>query len=123
MQRGVLLFAHGARDARWAEPFQAVAERVRAADASLQVRLAFLELMTPTLLEAGRDLALAGCDRVEIVPLFLGAGGHVRKDLPELQRDLEAAYPLVQWRVRQAIGELEPVIAAMADAAAKMAME
>ncbi len=123
MQRGVLLFAHGARDPRWAEPFEAVAARVRAADASLQVRLAYLELMAPTLQEAGRDLALAGCDRVEIVPLFLGAGGHVRKDLPELQRDLEAAHPLVQWRVRQAIGELEPVIAAMADAAAKMAME
>jgi len=123
MQRGVLLFAHGARDPRWAEPFQAVAARVRAADASLQVRLAYLELMTPTLLEAGRDLALAGCDRVEIVPLFLGAGGHVRKDLPELQRELAAAHPLVQWRLRQAIGELDPVIEAMADAAARMAME
>jgi len=123
MQRGILLFAHGARDPRWAEPFDAVAARVRSADASLQVRLAYLEFMTPTLLEAGRDLALAGCDRVEIVPLFLGAGGHVRKDLPDLQRELEAAYPLVQWRLRQAIGELEPVIAAMADAAAKMAME
>jgi sirohydrochlorin cobaltochelatase len=123
MQRGVLLFAHGARDPRWAEPFEAVAALVRAADASLQVRLAYLELMTPTLPEAGRDLALAGCDRVEIVPLFLGAGGHVRNDLPKLQRELAAAHPLVQWRLRQAIGELEPVIAAMADAAAKMAME
>jgi sirohydrochlorin cobaltochelatase len=123
MQRGVLLFAHGARDPRWAEPFEAVAARVRASDASLQVRLAYLELMAPTLLEAGRDLALAGCDRVSIVPLFLGAGGHVRKDLPELQRGLQAAYPLVQWRLHQAVGELEPVIAAMADAAAKMAME
>jgi sirohydrochlorin cobaltochelatase len=123
MQRGILLFAHGARDARWAEPFQAVAARVRSADASLQVRLAFLELMTPTLQEAGRDLALAGCDRVEIVPLFLGAGGHVRNDLPALQRELEAAFPLVQWRLRPAIGEVEGVIAAMADAAAKMASE
>jgi sirohydrochlorin cobaltochelatase len=123
MQRGVLLFAHGARDPRWAEPFEAVAARVRAADASLQVRLAYLELMTPTLQDAGRDLALAGCDRVEIVPLFLGAGGHVRKDLPELQRGLEAAFPLVQWRLRPAIGEAAGVIAAMADVAAKMAME
>ncbi len=123
MQRGVLLFAHGARDPRWAEPFEAVAARVRAADASLQVRLAYLELMTPTLLEAGRDLALAGCDRVEIVPLFLGAGGHVRNDLPALQRELEAAHPLVQWRLRPAIGETGSVIAAMADAAARMAME
>ena len=117
------MFAHGARDPRWAEPFEAVAAQVRAADASLQVRLAYLEFMTPTLLEAGRDLALAGCDRVEIIPLFLGAGGHVRKDLPELQRELELAHPLVQWRLRQAIGELEPVIAAMADAATRMASE
>jgi sirohydrochlorin cobaltochelatase len=123
MQRGVLLFAHGARDPRWAEPFEAVAARVSAANASLHVRLAYLELMTPTAREAGRDLALAGCDRVEIVPLFLGAGGHVRKDLPALQRELEAAFPLVQWRLRPAIGELEPVIDAMAAAAAKMAME
>ena len=123
MQRGVLLFAHGARDPRWAEPFEAVAVRVRAADASLQVRLAYLELMAPTLQEAGRDLALAGCDRVEIVPLFLGAGGHVRNDLPALQRELEAAFPLVQWRLRPAIGETEGVIAAMAEAAAKMASE
>jgi len=123
MQRGILLFAHGARDPRWAAPFEAVAARVRAADASLQVRLAYLELMTPTLLEAGRELALAGCDRVEIVPLFLGAGGHVRKDLPELQHQLRAAHPLVQWRLHPAIGELDPVIAAMADAAARTAME
>jgi len=123
MQRGILLFAHGARDPRWAEPFQTIAERVQAADAALQVRLAYLELMTPTLLEAGRELALAGCDRVEIVPLFLGSGGHVRNDLPKLQQELAAAHPLVQWRLGRAIGEQEAVIAAMAQAAVKMAME
>jgi len=123
MQRGVLLFAHGARDPRWAEPFEAVAARVRSHDAALHVRLAYLELMAPTIAEAGGDLALAGCDRVEIVPLFLGAGGHVRKDLPALVRDLEHAYPLVQWRLHPAVGELEPVIAAMADAAAELASQ
>jgi len=123
MQRGVLLFAHGARDPRWAEPFEAVAARVRSHDAALHVRLAYLELMAPTIAEAGGDLALAGCDRVEIVPLFLGAGGHVRKDLPALVRALEHAYPLVQWRLHPAVGELEPVIAAMADAAAELATQ
>jgi sirohydrochlorin cobaltochelatase len=123
MQRGVLLFAHGARDPRWAAPFEAVAARVRDHDASLEVRLAYLELMAPTIAEAGGELAMAGCDRVDIVPLFLGAGGHVRKDLPALVHDLEDAYPLVQWRLHPAVGELEPVIAAMADTAAKLATE
>jgi sirohydrochlorin cobaltochelatase len=123
MQRGVLLFAHGARDPRWAEPFEAIAKRVRAADAALEVRLAFLEFMAPTLQEAGKDLALAGCDRVAVVPLFLGAGGHVRQDLPELLLNLQDAHPLVQWRLHPAIGEIETVIDAMASAATKMAME
>jgi len=122
-REGLLLFAHGARDPNWARPFEAVRARLRELAPGVEVRLAFLELMAPDLATAGAELAAAGCASVTIVPLFLGAGGHVRKDLPDLQRELEAAYPLVQWRLRQAIGELEPVIAAMADAAAKMAME
>ncbi|HEY9066939.1 MAG TPA: CbiX/SirB N-terminal domain-containing protein [Burkholderiaceae bacterium] len=123
MKRGVLLFAHGARDPRWAAPFEAVAARVRERDASLEVRLAYLELMAPSIADAGRDLALAGCDRVDIVPLFLGAGGHVRQDLPVLVRTLEEAHPLVQWRLHPAVGELEAVIAAMAESAYKLATE
>ncbi len=118
MTRGILLFAHGARDPRWAEPFDAVARRVRKRDPALLVRLAFLEFMTPSLRQAGQALAESGCTRVDVVPLFLGAGGHVRKDLPELLAELADAYPGVQWQLQPAIGERDSVIDAMARAAA-----
>lgn len=117
MTRGLLLFAHGARDPRWAEPFMEVAKRVRVADATLVVELAFLEFMTPGLREAGEALVGAGCSRIDVVPLFLGAGGHVRKDLPALLAELSAAHPAVQWRLQRAIGEIDSVIEAMARAA------
>jgi sirohydrochlorin cobaltochelatase len=117
MTRGVLLFAHGARDPRWAEPFNEVARRVREREPAMQVQLAFLEFMTPSLLDAGRALAQAGCTRVDVVPLFLGAGGHVRKDLPNLLAALAAERPDVQWRLQRAIGEIDSVIEAMAQAA------
>lgn len=117
IRRGLLLFAHGARDPRWAEPFEQVVRRVRLRDPALSVELAFLELMTPSLRDAGRSLVDAGCERIDVVPLFLGAGGHVRKDLPELLAELRAAHPGVQWHLRRAIGELDRVIDAMADAA------
>ena len=123
MKRGLLLFAHGARDPRWAEPFEDVARRVRQADPSLSVQLAFLEFMTPTLREAGESLAVAGCTHVDVIPLFLGAGGHVRKDLPELLAELAAAHPQVQWRLRRAIGEVDSVIEAMARAAVLLSNE
>jgi sirohydrochlorin cobaltochelatase len=114
---GVLLFAHGARDSRWALPFEDVAERVRTRAPGVPVELAFLEFMTPGLVEAGHRLAGAGCERIEVVPLFLGAGGHVRKDIPALLAELEAVHPQVHWMLRPAIGELDSVIEAMAQAA------
>jgi len=114
---GLLLFAHGARDPNWARPFQAVADRVRAARPGVPVELAFLEFMTPDIATAGRALADAGCTDVAIVPLFLGAGGHVRKDLPVLVERLRADHPQVGWTLSPAVGELDPVIDAMARAA------
>ena len=117
MKRGLLLFAHGARDPRWALPFEAVAAHIRAAEPTTPVALSFLEFMAPGLVEAGSVLAAQGCDRIEVLPLFLGAGGHVRKDLPALIDQLRAAHPGVQWLLRPAIGEDASVIEAMARAA------
>lgn len=111
------MFAHGARDAAWAQPFEAVAARLQARAPEVEVRLAFLEFMTPDLLAAGRQLAEQGCSAVTIVPLFLGAGGHVRKDVPELLEQLRSAHPAVQWQLASTIGEQPGVIEAMAEAA------
>ncbi|MGE8472690.1 MAG: CbiX/SirB N-terminal domain-containing protein, partial [Paraburkholderia hospita] len=48
---GIVLFAHGARDARWAEPFERLSARLRElrGPSAGPVSLAFLELMTPDL--------------------------------------------------------------------------
>jgi sirohydrochlorin cobaltochelatase len=117
MTYGVLLFAHGARDARWADPFQEVAAQMRRAQPGVPVALGFLEFMEPGLRGAGEALVAAGCTQVDVVPLFLGAGGHVRKDVPVLLADLQAAHPQVAWLLRGAIGARTEVIAAMAHAA------
>jgi sirohydrochlorin cobaltochelatase len=116
VKRGLLLFGHGARDSRWAVPFDAIAARVRALAPDVPVELGFLEFMAPTLPDAGQRLAVAGCRHVDIVPLFLGAGGHVRRDIPLLVGELEAAHPEVQWELRPAIGEIDSVVDAMAAA-------
>jgi sirohydrochlorin cobaltochelatase len=120
MQQGLILFAHGARDPRWAEPFEAVAARVRAARPGLAVRLAFLELMQPSLGDAGSALVAEGCGTIQVLPLFLGAGGHVRKDLPVLVDALRAAHPGVTVTLHPAAGELPTVHAALAQVALEL---
>ncbi|MBP6764626.1 MAG: CbiX/SirB N-terminal domain-containing protein [Rubrivivax sp.] len=117
MTIGLILFAHGARDPRWAEPFEAVAAQVLATRPGVAVRLAFLEFMTPTLAEAAAELAAMGCATVQVLPMFLGAGGHVRKDLPRLLGDVQAAHPQMQVTLTTAVGELPSVVSAMAAAA------
>jgi sirohydrochlorin cobaltochelatase len=115
--QGLLLFAHGARDPRWALPFAAIQQHVKNNAPQMPVELAFLEFMRPNLIDAGASLAKLGCTRVDVLPLFLGAGGHVRKDLPELLNQLSGQHPNVQWQLRAAIGEVDSVVQAMADAA------
>jgi len=117
LSAALILFAHGARDPRWAEPFLAIAERIRLADPARPVELAFLELMEPDLGAAARRLAAGGATRIDVVPLFLGMGGHLRHNLPPLVETVRAALPAVEFRLHPAIGENDAVIAVVASAA------
>lgn len=111
---GLILLAHGARDAAWARPFERVAALVRAACPQATVTLAFLEGMTPDLPQAGATLAANGCRHVVVLPLFLGTGGHVRRDVPARLAALTAAHPAVRWTLAPAIGEDERLVRTLA---------
>ena len=121
--RGLILFAHGARDPQWARPFEQTAQRVASLEPGLPVQLAFLEFMSPDLPGAGANLAAAGCTEVDVVPLFLGAGGHVRKDLPALIEGLRASHPGVRWTLQPAVGESPALVDTMARIAVQTAAE
>ncbi len=114
MNPGLILFAHGSRDARWAAPFEAVAQSLRARRPRLQLRLAYLEQMSPSLDEAAAELAAAGCERIDVLPMFLGTGGHLRHDLPPMIERLRQRHPAVRWRLHAAVGEQAAVRDAMA---------
>ena len=115
---GLLLFAHGARDPAWARPFEAVAGRVRSAQPATPLALAYLEFMTPSFEEAAHELVAAGCRRIHVLPLFLGSGGHVRKDVPALVERLREAHgSQIEWRLHEPVGDAEPVTRAMAEVA------
>ncbi len=115
MKRGIILIAHGARDPRWAEPFERLAARVGARAPGTEVRLAFLELMAPDLVSAAAELAAGGVGAIRIVPLFFGQGGHVRNDLPVLVDRLRQRHPEVAFSCAVAIGEDDTVLDALAE--------
>lgn len=112
-KHALILFAHGARDPRWAQPFQklqAIASRQRP---DTRVELAFLELMEPRLPEVVSGLVESGCEQISVVPVFLGQGGHVLRDLPPMIEDLQARYPALRLQVSPAVGESPEVLEAI----------
>jgi sirohydrochlorin cobaltochelatase len=103
--RAIVLLAHGARDPRWGEPFLRVAEQVRAEAPELAVELAYLEHLSPSLMEAVRGLVDGGARSIRVVPLFFGRGGHLREDVPRLIAAIAAELPGVAIDVTLPAGD------------------
>ena len=113
-QRYLVLFAHGARDPRWVEPFQRLQQLVQAQLPDVAVSLAFLELMEPRLPTLVKQLVQEGGREVTVVPVFFGQGGHVLRDLPVMIDQLRLNYPDVTIKVAAAVGEDAEVLNAIA---------
>ncbi|MBY0241781.1 MAG: CbiX/SirB N-terminal domain-containing protein [Burkholderiaceae bacterium] len=113
--RAMILFAHGARAASWAAPFERLRGLTQARLPDLDVSLAFLELMSPRLPERVDQLVAQGVADIALVPVFLGQGGHVLRDLPLMVEELKVKYPALRITVATAVGESPEVLNAMAD--------
>ena len=111
----IILFAHGARSPVWAEPFERLRALVQARQPDARVALAFLELMTPSLADQVATFVAEGVTTISVVPIFLGQGGHIRRDLPVLIDSLRQTYPQLVLDVATAVGEDEQVLQAIAN--------
>ena len=113
--RALILFAHGARAESWRAPFERLRDMTQARMPDVPVSLAFLELMEPRLPAQVASLAALGVDDITVVPVFLGQGGHVLRDLPLIIDELRVDHPKVAMKVVAAIGEAPDVLKAMTD--------
>ena len=111
----LVLFAHGARDAQWSEPFRAIRQAVATRRTDLTVELAFLELMQPALGDCVAQLVRDGHTRITVAPLFLAQGGHLKKDLPRLLKDLGIRHPAADITVLAPIGEVTELLNAISE--------
>lgn len=115
MARALVLFAHGARAASWAAPFERLRGLTQARMPDVPVSLAFLELMEPRLPAHVAELAAQGATGITIVPVFLGQGGHLLRDLPLMVDQLRLDHPQLAIDVAGAVGEDPDVQRAMTD--------
>jgi sirohydrochlorin cobaltochelatase len=111
----IVLFAHGAREPQWSEPFKRIQAAICARRPGAVVELAFLELMQPVLADAIAKLVADGHRNITIAPLFMAQGGHLREDLPKLLDSIRAQHAGVTFFVLPAVGDVETILNAIAD--------
>mgnify|MGYP006276473401 FL=1 len=113
--KAVIFFAHGARDIRWREPFDRLICLWKTQQPQILVRLAFLEMMEPSLIAAIADLKIHEVDDITIVPVFFGQGGHLRNDYPVLLQECRSQFPEINLKTTPAVGESDGVLQAIID--------
>ena len=107
--RGIVLFAHGARDPEWARPFEAIRDRLRTRRPELPVCLAFLEMMSPPIGEAIDALVAQGASSITVFPLFMAQGGHLKQDVPKLLEAVRSRHPGLPIALQAALGDVEEI--------------
>ena len=113
MKEGIVLLGHGSKDPEWSQPFEKIAVSLGKRLPAVPVFLAYLE-HGPSLDEAVAALVAKGALSIRVIPLFLGAGGHVKEDLPKLVA--EAKRSEITLVLEKTIGEQPEVIEAIAAA-------
>jgi sirohydrochlorin ferrochelatase len=93
---------------------EAIRDLIRQSRPGVSVRIAYLDLMQPTLAEALQELHGQGHSSVVIAPMFLAPGGHVTRDLPHMIADAKKRLHGLEVHVLPTLGEDDQVLHAIA---------
>jgi len=117
----VILFAHGARDARWSQTLGELAQMVRLRLPDAFVGTAFLEFQPPPLEQVLAQAVAAGARRIDVLPVFWASGGHMASDVPPLLARIAKAHPGIELRLLPVLSELPGMLAFIAEAVVRSA--
>jgi sirohydrochlorin ferrochelatase len=100
----ILLIAHGSREPAANEDLVQLAARLAAAGTYRIVEACFLELNEPDISAGGDRCVARGATRVLMIPYFLSAGVHLRRDLTAARDELSRRHPGVEFRLGPPLG-------------------
>jgi sirohydrochlorin ferrochelatase len=104
MKTALLLIAHGSRNAAANEDLFILAEELRRLGPYALVEASFLELAEPTIEAAARRCVLEKAQRVILLPYFLSAGVHVRRDLQDHRDRLAKEFSNIAFLLAEPLG-------------------
>ena len=117
----LIIAAHGSRKKASNDELAILAGRLktRLSDRFDRVAHAFLQLAEPLLEDTLNEMAAKGDVRVVVFPFFIGAGSHIKEDIPRLVEDARQRYPDADIVLTRHLGALETIDGLIAGEALK----
>jgi sirohydrochlorin cobaltochelatase len=102
-------------------PFEQLRDTLGQQSPHLTVALAYLESAAPDLNLCVRTLAADGLTAIQVLPLFLAMGKHLRSDIPTLAERIKLDFPALTIEFLPALGEAPEFVAALGAIALRVA--
>ena len=103
-QTALLLIAHGSRQPEANADLSRLADELRQIGRFAIVEPAYLELAEPDIDSGAANCVKPNVKRVILLPYFLSAGVHVRRDLTVARDRLAARFPAVTFLLAEPLG-------------------
>ena len=101
----LIVIAHGSRNPAWRASVERQVEALRDELEPGSLRLAYMELSSPTLLDVISEAVQHGIIRIRVLPLFLAAEGHVEKNIQPLISQAREEFGSVDIKLLPPIGQ------------------
>jgi sirohydrochlorin ferrochelatase len=118
MKTALLLIAHGSREPGANADLLYLVEALRQRNALEVVEACYLELAEPDIDAGAARCVELGCGRVILLPYFLSAGVHVRRDLAAARQRLAERFAPVDVRLAEPLGRHPLLIEVVSERAA-----
>lgn len=109
----LVVVAHGSRDPRSKQTVDAIADRIRVRRPDLDVRVAFLDLVDPSVEAVVDEIESEGIRSATMLPLLLGKAFHARIDLPALLEAARVRHPHLSLVQADVLGDDRRLIDAL----------
>lgn len=104
MKTAIILMGHGSSVKEANDEVAAVAELVRRMDDRYAIKTCFLQLASPTFIEAVEACVAEGIGRIILIPYFLALGAHVARDIPQEIETAKVRWPHMEFVVGKPLG-------------------
>jgi len=92
-KKALILIAHGSRVAKTQEEMDRYVSSLSKQLPQVLVRGAYMEIQSPDLAQTMREIIEAGAQSIQVLPLFIFEGRHMRQDIPAQVEQCRVSFP------------------------------